>query len=159
MMGRVDVEPRTVSVSPDKVFLAQRCNPGTCPQVVPLGSVGQNWSKTRRLTQSWQLPRVTCCWFPLTWNKIFLEDVRMIFFFYVQMFTPLICFAQPQSCPTLWDPMDCSLPGSSVHGIFQARILEWVARCLFCHIINICLWQIIRTKQWKIIMNLLLLKL
>ena len=32
-----------------------------------------------------------------------------------------------QSCPTLWDPMDCSLPGSSVHGIFQARILEWVA--------------------------------
>ena len=32
-----------------------------------------------------------------------------------------------QSCPTLCDPMDCSLPGSSVHGIFQARILEQVA--------------------------------
>ena len=32
-----------------------------------------------------------------------------------------------QSCPTLWDPMDCSLLGSSVHGIFQARILKWVA--------------------------------
>ena len=32
-----------------------------------------------------------------------------------------------QSCPTLNDPMDCSLPGSSTHGIFQARILEWVA--------------------------------
>ena len=32
-----------------------------------------------------------------------------------------------QSCPTLCNPMDCSLPGSSVHGIFQARILEWVA--------------------------------
>ena len=31
------------------------------------------------------------------------------------------------SCPTLRDPMDCSLPGSSVHGIFQARVLEWVA--------------------------------
>ena len=30
-----------------------------------------------------------------------------------------------QSCLTLCDPMDCSLPGSSVHGIFQARILEW----------------------------------
>ena len=30
-----------------------------------------------------------------------------------------------QSCPTLCDPMDCSLPGSSVHGIFQARVLEW----------------------------------
>ena len=32
-----------------------------------------------------------------------------------------------QLCPTLSDPMDCSLPGSSVHGIFQARVLEWVA--------------------------------
>ena len=32
-----------------------------------------------------------------------------------------------QSCATLCDPMDCSLPGSSVHGILQARILEWVA--------------------------------
>ena len=32
-----------------------------------------------------------------------------------------------QSCLTLSDPMDCSLPGSSVHGIFKARVLEWVA--------------------------------
>ena len=32
-----------------------------------------------------------------------------------------------QSYPTLSDPMDCSLPGSSIHGIFQARVLEWVA--------------------------------
>ena len=32
-----------------------------------------------------------------------------------------------QSCPTPSDPMDCSLPGSSVHGIWQARVLEWVA--------------------------------
>ena len=32
-----------------------------------------------------------------------------------------------QSCPTLIDPMDCSLPGSSIHGIFQARVLEGVA--------------------------------
>ena len=32
-----------------------------------------------------------------------------------------------QSCPTLSDPMDCSLPGSSVHVIFQARVLEWDA--------------------------------
>ena len=33
----------------------------------------------------------------------------------------------PQLCPTLSDPVDCSPPGSSVHGIFQARVLEWVA--------------------------------
>ena len=32
-----------------------------------------------------------------------------------------------QSCPILCDPMDCSLPGSSVHGVFQARVLEWGA--------------------------------
>ena len=32
-----------------------------------------------------------------------------------------------QSCPTLCDPVDCSLPGSSIHGILQIRILEWVA--------------------------------
>ena len=32
-----------------------------------------------------------------------------------------------QSCPTLCDPMDCSLPGSSVHGVFQAIVLEWAA--------------------------------
>ena len=32
-----------------------------------------------------------------------------------------------QSCPTLSDPMDCSPPGFSVHGSFQARVLEWVA--------------------------------
>ena len=32
-----------------------------------------------------------------------------------------------QSCLTLWDPMDCSPPGSSVHGIFQAGVLEWGA--------------------------------
>ena len=36
-----------------------------------------------------------------------------------------------QSCPTLSDPMDCSLPGSSVHGIFQARVLESVAIALY----------------------------
>ena len=33
----------------------------------------------------------------------------------------------PQSCPTLCNPVDCSLPGSSLHGILQARILKWVA--------------------------------
>ena len=32
-----------------------------------------------------------------------------------------------QSCPTLCNPVDCSLPGSSVHGIFQAIVLEWIA--------------------------------
>ena len=37
------------------------------------------------------------------------------------------CSEEAQSCPTLCDPLDCSLPRSSIHGIFQARVLEWVA--------------------------------
>ena len=37
------------------------------------------------------------------------------------------CVLSPQSYPTLCDPMDCSQPGSSVHGIFRARILQWIA--------------------------------
>ena len=39
----------------------------------------------------------------------------------------LACAESLQSCPTLHDPMNHSLPGSSVRGILQARILEWVA--------------------------------
>ena len=38
-----------------------------------------------------------------------------------------MCVLVTQSCPALCIPIDCSLPGSSVHGILQARILEWVA--------------------------------
>ena len=51
-----------------------------------------------------------------------------------------------QSCPTLRDPMDCSPPGSSVHGIFQARVLEWVAiafsgLCFYVWAFSSCLQQ------------------
>ena len=44
-----------------------------------------------------------------------------------------------QSCPTLSDPMDCGPPGSSVHGIFQARVLEWS---------NFTVWYTIKKKSW-----------
>ena len=42
-----------------------------------------------------------------------------------------------QSCSTLSDPMDCSPPGSSVHGIFQARVLEWAAIAFSIHFLNV----------------------
>ena len=42
-------------------------------------------------------------------------------------FLSCACMSVVQSCPTLCDPMDCSPPGSSVHGILQARILGWAA--------------------------------
>ena len=43
-----------------------------------------------------------------------------------------------QSCTTLSDPMDCSLPGSSVHGIFQARVLEWGAIAFSGSVAQLC---------------------
>ena len=45
-----------------------------------------------------------------------------------------------ESCPTLSDPMDCSLPGFSIHGIFQARVLEWGAIAFsYSHLQFMCL--------------------
>ena len=52
----------------------------------------------------------------------FIRKSWLPFYNFIEL---LIFFAQ--SCPTLCNPMDCSLPGFSVHGIFQARVLEWVA--------------------------------
>ena len=46
---------------------------------------------------------------------------------FIILFTQIIHSEVTQSCPILGDPMDCSPPGSSIHGMFQARILEWVA--------------------------------
>ena len=61
-----------------------------------------------------------------------------------------------QSCPTLSDPMDCSLPGSSIHGIFQARVLEWgaVAFSKFIQsssLLHAFLWlnNVNRRRQWQ----------
>ena len=49
-----------------------------------------------------------------------------------------------QSCPTLSDPMDCNLPGSSVYGIFQTRVLEWVA-IAFSTVVT---YPILNQKLW-----------
>ena len=53
-----------------------------------------------------------------------------------------------QSCPTLRDPMDCSLPGSSVHGIFQARGLEWgaIAFSIWSHYFLANRWETVETE-------------
>ena len=49
------------------------------------------------------------------------------FFIHTHTHTHNVCAQLLQSCSTLCDPMDCSLPGSFVHGIFLARIMEWIA--------------------------------
>ena len=54
-----------------------------------------------------------------------------------------------QSCPTLSNPMDCSLLGSSIHGIFQARVLEWGAiafSALVCLTLSQTHWSLIITE-------------
>ena len=55
------------------------------------------------------------------------KNIRVGCHFFLQCMTVKSESEVAQSCPTLSDPMDCSLPGSSIHGIFQARVLEWGA--------------------------------
>ena len=57
-----------------------------------------------------------------------------------------------QSCPTLSDPMDCSLPGSSVYGSFQARVLEWGA-IAFSGIYVYIHENIIHTKEYYLVIK------
>ena len=47
---------------------------------------------------------------------------------YIYIYICMLCVKLLQQCPTFCDPIDCSLPGSFVHGILQATTLEWVAR-------------------------------
>ena len=60
---------------------------------------------------------------PSRWIPIYLSSNHFI----QTIYSKHTACVHSQSCPALCDPMDCSLPGSSVRGIFQARILEWVA--------------------------------
>ena len=70
-------------------------------------------------------------WFP-SLEEIFLSVLffsscfTLYLFIFIVVKYAVLCLVT-QSCPTLCYPMDCSLPSSSVHGILQARILEWVA--------------------------------
>ena len=63
-----------------------------------------------------------------------------------------------QSCPTLSDPMDCSLPGSSIHGIFQARVLERVAiafseASIQTKLVEVMEFQLSYFKSWKMMLS------
>ena len=69
-----------------------------------------------------------CIWGPLKWSEVKWNEVT-------------------QSCPTLCDPMDYSLPGSSIRGIFQARVLEWGAIASQDHS-NLCLFFFL-LALWK----------
>ena len=53
------------------------------------------------------------------------------------------------SCPTVRKPMDCSLPGSSVHGIFQARVLEWGAITFSDICVYVCVFALYSCSLYK----------
>ena len=80
-------------------------------------SVWPHWRQPTRLPHPWDSPGKNTgvgCHFLLQCMKVKSES------------------EDTQSCPTLCNPMDCSLPGSSIHGIFQARVLEWGAIAFSC---------------------------
>ena len=85
------------------------------------------------LYKIWSCPKFLRKNAPLLVRNCFLElhgrnevQINQVFYFMGFPGEHSVC-SVAQSCPTLCDPMDCSPPGSSVDGIFQARILEWVA--------------------------------
>ena len=82
--------------------------------------VAKSWTWLSDWTElAWNVPLVSLIFlkrslvFPTLWSEVKWSEVKWS--------------EVTQSCPTLCDPMDCSLPGSSVHGIFQAIVLEWIA--------------------------------
>ena len=62
-----------------------------------------------------------------TCSKVSFEFTLRVQLLSYMIYNYRVCVLVAQSCSILWDPMNCSLPGSPVHGILQARILEWVA--------------------------------
>ena len=60
-----------------------------------------------------------------SWCSLHISQISRVTIYSLDVL--LFLLGTPQSCPTPWDPMDYNLPGSSVHGILQTRILEWVA--------------------------------
>ena len=63
-----------------------------------------------------------------SFSKLQMQWKKLFFILVFQTTQKHFCLLEvAQLCPTLCDPKDCNLPGSSIHGIFQARIQEWVA--------------------------------
>ena len=81
----------------------------------------------------------------------FYMDLSVISYKFYAIFIHLECDKLPQLYLILCDPMDCSMPGSSVHGILQARILEWFAMAssrgssnpgINLHLLHLLHWQV-----------------
>ena len=165
---------------------SQWWHPTTSSSVVPFSSFPQSLSESESFPMSqlftWGgqsigvsasgsfLPKNTQDWSPLEWTGwISLQSKGLS-----RVFSNTTVQKQSyhsdtsevaQSCPTLCDPMDCSLPSSSVHGIFHAIVLEWIAisfsrgsswlrdRTQVSHIVNRCftVWA----TNWQLLMEIL----
>ena len=100
--------------------------------VIALGEVLCYWIKSEQLHSDFTWPYLYGPAKKITVLPLdFLNSPQHICLYFLFYITKLCTHFKEsevaQSCPTLWDPMDCSLPGSCVHGIFQAIVLEWVA--------------------------------
>ena len=105
-----NIEQKTQSITVDQT----RQNVGSKDGNYPSGWGNSGKRSVRRA--SWMLLEHICCLWIVT--ELCTYDACML-------------AKSLQLCPTLCDPMDCGLPGSSVHGISQTRILEWVATSFF----------------------------
>ena len=105
-----------------------------CRKVKSESEVAQS-CPTRSNPMDYSLPRLLCPWdFPCKNSGVGCHCL-------LQCMTVKSESEVAQSRPTLGDPMDCSPPGSSTHGIFQARVLEWVAIAF-----SETLWHVIVNK-------------
>ena len=85
-----------------------------------LDSVRPHRRQPIRLPRPWDSPGKNTGVGCISFSNLYIRYIHIIY-------TCVVCMLSCQSCLTLCNPMDCSPPGSSVHGVFQARILEWVA--------------------------------
>ena len=97
------------------------CRDITITQIITLGGTEERVCQRQNIWRSgdfdtWSL-----------WGQWWLQNCGLSWLFLTVLWCMYICTKLLQSCPTLCHPLDCSLPGSSVHGISQARVLEWVA--------------------------------
>ena len=88
-------------------------------------------SRNPLLKNKYHLARLTGIGFTPHWNsfsfRLFRNLTLLVCVYFVLMCTWFVCCVLTQSCMTFCDPMGCSPPGTSVHGILQVRTLEWVA--------------------------------
>ena len=113
-----------------------------CPWDFPGKSTGVGCHYLLCLGRLWPDNKVTFCYSGYTLKGIYFQKGKFSKNFKKEMKWQRVlemhdilkiicvnmCAKSPQLCSTLWNPMDCSPSGSSVHGILQARILEWVVR-------------------------------